>query len=145
MTDADLADLSLAGRMDVWRAQLAKSTLTRSRIGTGGEPRSLHVRSARTQRLDAVAGEGWLAVGDAAMSFDPLSSEGISKGLQMGLAAAAAAAALCRGRADAAADYARDTEAAFAEYLSARRDFYAAERRWPDAPFWQRRLQQATG
>jgi hypothetical protein len=41
----------------------------------------LHVRTARTQRLDQPTGEGWLAVGDAAMSFDPLSSEGISKGL----------------------------------------------------------------
>ena len=118
---------------------MARSTLTRVRYETEAAAKELHVRSARTQRLDKAVGEAWLAVGDAAMSFDPLSSEGISKGLQMGRAAADAAAAFCQGKSSPLADYARDADAAFAEYLDARCNFYAAERRWPDSPFWKRR------
>jgi flavin-dependent dehydrogenase len=73
------------------------------------------------------------------MSFDPLSSEGISKGLHMGRLAAASVCAYCRGERETLADYQREVNTAFAQYLDAWRRVYAAEGRWPDAPFWQRR------
>lgn len=139
LTDADLLDVSGAGRSAAWHAQLGRSTLTRVRY-EGCEPgQELHVRSARTQRLEHATGEGWLAVGDAAMSFDPLSSEGITKGLHMGRLAAASLGVCCRGESKALADYQREVDTAFAQYLDAWRRIYAAEGHWPDAPFWQRR------
>jgi flavin-dependent dehydrogenase len=142
LTDPDLVDVSGAGRAAAWRAQLARSTLTQSRYAGSVPGEVLHVRSARTQRLGHVTGDGWLAVGDAAMSFDPLSSEGITKGLEMGRAAAASIRACCRGETNAFADYQRQADMAFAQYLEAWHRFYAAERRWPDAPFWRRRRGQ---
>jgi flavin-dependent dehydrogenase len=139
LTDADLVDVSGAGRTSAWCRQLAKTTLTRARYEGSTVGEALAVRSARTQRLEHATGEGWLAVGDAAMSFDPLSSEGISKGLHMGRVAAASAAAYCRGAIRALADYQREADLAFAQYADAWRQVYGGECRWPGAPFWQRR------
>jgi hypothetical protein len=45
----------------------------------------------------------------------------------------------CRGESKALADYQREVDTAFAQYLDAWRRIYAAEGHWPDAPFWQRR------
>jgi hypothetical protein len=39
-------------------------------------------------RLDVLAGDHWLAVGDSAMSFDPLSSQGMFNALYSGMKAA---------------------------------------------------------
>ncbi|WP_440055518.1 NAD(P)/FAD-dependent oxidoreductase [Pseudoalteromonas sp. T1lg65] len=44
------------------------------------EPQSAslkHMVSANSSRLEHLAGEGWYALGDAGMSFDPLSSQGM--------------------------------------------------------------------
>src|SRR5215510_12331703 len=112
--------------------------MTRERIAHA-DHLDLHVRTARTQRLDRPTGAGWLAVGDAAISFDPLSSEGISKGLEWGRKAAAVAAALCRGDASAAETYQDEIGRTFADYLVTRYRYYAAEKRWPEATFWARR------
>jgi flavin-dependent dehydrogenase len=139
LTDADLVDTSQAGRISTWRGQLQASAITGARMVGMDEMLDLHIRTARTQRLDLIAGEGWLAVGDAAMSFDPLSSEGISKGLEWGRKAAGVIAALCRGNQSAAEDYRQELEAAFSQYLVTRYRYYAVEKRWPDASFWRRR------
>ncbi len=139
LTDPGLIDTSEATRIRAWRGQLNSAPLTAARIADPGQADALHVRTARTQRLDESAGDGWLAVGDAAMSFDPLSSEGISKGLEWGQRAAAVAAAICRGDRSAVRGYREDINRAFAEYLVTRYRYYAAEKRWPHARFWQRR------
>ena len=83
--------------------------------------------------LEPVCGEGWLAIGDAAMTFDPMSGDGVCRALASGMAAAEA---VLTGGADALRAEAEETAARFAAYARARADFYAAERRWPDAPFW---------
>jgi flavin-dependent dehydrogenase len=139
LSDPDLVDLSQCGRAVTWRKQLEESTITRTRGVAVLESQDLHVRTARTHRLDIVEGDGWLAVGDAAMSFDPLSSEGISKGLEWGMKAARAVAASVAGDMSAAGVYRCDLEKTFSEYLSSRHRYYSAEKRWPDAAFWRRR------
>ncbi|MFZ0421693.1 MAG: tryptophan 7-halogenase [Xanthobacteraceae bacterium] len=89
-------------------------------------------------RLSQFYGEGWVACGDSAISFDPISGQGIFAALHDGSAAADAVnAALCDEPALLAA-YARRLEQVWSIY-SARRDaVYASERRWPDQPFWSR-------
>jgi flavin-dependent dehydrogenase len=138
MTDSDLLGPG-AGRARAWDAMLAKSPLTRARLDPQSRPEGLQVRTARSQRLDKMHGDGWLAAGDAAMSYDPLSSEGISKGIEGGRKAAAAAAASMKGDSSAGIGYAQEAGKTFAAYLSQRRGYYAAEKRWARSPFWQRR------
>lgn len=93
---------------------------------------------ASSIELDRAAGEGWLAVGDAASAFDPLSSKGISNALYTGIKAAEA---ILAGAADQYAVHVRDIHRVYRDQLAA---FYAMERRWPDAPFWHRRLQSSS-
>jgi len=93
------------------------------------------VTDAATAHLDRVGGDGWLATGDAAACFDPLSSQGILTAVLMGREAGSA---VTEG-AGAPARYAARYERLLAEHLAGRADYYELERRWPDAPFWARR------
>lgn len=136
MTDADLIGDSPSA---CWGEQLARSEHVRA-LAAGCEAMpEVHVRSARSQRLAGAAGPAWLAVGDAAMSFDPLSSAGIRKGLQGGLQAAATARAWLAGHAGTLERYDEEVESSFGKYLRRRADYYRAERRWPASRFWSRR------
>jgi flavin-dependent dehydrogenase len=141
-TDPDIADLTKTARDSTWRSRLRKAPNTGIRSSALLEIGHLHARCAGTQRLDRAAGEGWLAVGDAAMSFDPLSSDGISKGIKTAVRAAAAVSALLGGEADALQNYQDDLRHTFSEYLVARYRYYRAEKRWSNAPFWHRRGQR---
>lgn len=95
---------------------------------------------APTAILSAVAGDGWLAVGDAAASLDPLLSQGLTRALEDGIAAASAIAQARRNDGPAAFRAYQDrTFARFTAGVRLRAAFYAAETRWPDAPFWRRR------
>jgi 2-polyprenyl-6-methoxyphenol hydroxylase-like FAD-dependent oxidoreductase len=89
--------------------------------------------------LEPAAAPGWTAVGDAALSFDPLSSQGLFHALYTGLAGARAASAALAGDADALPRYAARLGAVRAAYLGHRAAYYALESRWADQPFWRRR------
>lgn len=93
-------------------------------------PQIVHAGSSR---LDRAAGEGWCAVGDAAMALDPLSSHGITSALATGVEAARA---IVSGSFD---RYETVVDTMWRAYAAMRRNIYAAERRWASSPFWTRR------
>lgn len=96
-------------------------------------------RTARSLVLDRACGRDWLAVGDAACSYDPLSSRGIHTALEDGLRAGELVAARLAGDATALDGHHPVVAARFADYLANRNWFYGLERRWQSAPFWRRR------
>jgi flavin-dependent dehydrogenase len=84
-------------------------------------------------------------VGDAAMAFDPLSSQGIYNALMSGVRAAEA---IEFSRVDdhrALHRYAIGIETDFARYLAVREKYYREETRWPNSPFWKRRCEPQGG
>ena len=90
--------------------------------------------------LSRVANERWLAVGDAASAYDPVSAQGIIKALCDGEAAAEAIAAFIGGAGDTPlVAYQDGVFARFRNYLRLRQHLYGLERRWPQAPFWRNR------
>jgi flavin-dependent dehydrogenase len=89
--------------------------------------------------LEPAAGPGWLAVGDAALAFDPLSSQGLFNALYTGLAGAETADRLLSGNADAASEYAEELARVRSTYLRHLAAWYGVEQRWTDRPFWARR------
>jgi flavin-dependent dehydrogenase len=99
----------------------------------------LRVVSARTSRLNRVLGEQWIAAGDAAAAYDPLSSNGISKALDSGMRAAHTAHCMLNGDADRAVEYAAWVDTDFAAFRQQYALHYGQVTRWPDSPFWQRR------
>lgn len=98
------------------------------------------VRPASTGCLDRISGFGWLAIGDAAFSYDPLSSYGIASALGGGLYAALAIRDLAAGDDAALEAYAKVQGHAFQTCVDMMASHYGQAVRWADAPFWARRL-----
>lgn len=89
----------------------------------------------------SAAGPGWLALGDATLAFDPLSSQGLFNALATGVEAGETVLSALAG-ADAKplwAAYAARIAQVWQAYERHLRLFYAMERRWPESPFWRRR------
>ena len=103
-----------------------------------------HGTEACGARLDRFAGKDWLAAGDAAMSFDPLSSQGILNALYTGMKAGQALHAALNGDLDRVAAYTARLESVRQAYLRHHRSFYQVERRWLNRSFWVRRQSPPT-
>jgi flavin-dependent dehydrogenase len=97
------------------------------------------VTPANSAVLEPAVGASWLAAGDAALSFDPLSSQGLLNAIFTGRAAARAAANHLAGASDALSDYAAILAEIHADYRRQLSFWYGAEARWPDSLFWRRR------
>ncbi|CAN5886685.1 NAD(P)/FAD-dependent oxidoreductase [soil metagenome] len=139
MTDADLIPEGCARDNEHWQNRLAKAPYTSSRVRGCRHETILHSVAANSYRMQCITGTNWLAVGDAATAFDPLSSRGIYNALQSGLQAAPAIERCLRGDQTALEEYELWTQKNFDEYLRMRVMHYDREQRWPSSAFWQRR------
>jgi flavin-dependent dehydrogenase len=115
--------------------QLKNAPVTTQRLDGGQmkDSRVLHVTSSCRR---AVFGESWLAVGDSACSFDPISGRGIFKALRHASSATAAISASLNGNLDPMLLYAGQVRHEYDDYVRQRRLYYASERRWSAHPFW---------
>jgi len=121
----------------------AEHTLHRVREGCYRALAEPRIQPAHTSQLDLAVGECWVAGGDAATSFDPLSSYGMSSAMGSGFYAASAIAGSLAGDVEALPAYQNLLANAFARYLSNHFASYCLEQRWPDELFWQRRHTRA--
>jgi flavin-dependent dehydrogenase len=122
--------------------QLYDARLTRGRLD-GAEilgSRTVYVASSCRK---TIAGDGWLAVGDSASSYDPLSGRGIFNALRQGARAAEAIDGWLRGDSGPVSEYAAHVRTAFEAYVQERRAYYAAETRWREREFWRNRVRVA--
>jgi flavin-dependent dehydrogenase len=144
MTDADLIPKGSVPVSEYWQSRLEHAPHTRFRTNGCVPEAGLRSVAANSYRMDRVTGNNWLAAGDAALSFDPLSSQGIYRALKSGLLAARAIDNCLLGGQTALGEYARRTQRSFDKYLSMRTIIYSQEQRWSSSAFWQRR-QNAPG
>ena len=121
------------GLLRRWEDFLRCAPATSARAG--GPAQAVRVVSANSDRSDPVAGEAWLAVGDAAAAHDPITGLGIHWALESGIAGADATLAASVG------EYGRNMRERFDRYVATRVEYYRAETRWPETPFWARRRQ----
>jgi flavin-dependent dehydrogenase len=146
-TDADLPAARVARDRDALLERAASTTELAALLDAAGfvAEQTSGFTSAHTATLEPCAGDGFLAAGDAALAFDPLSSQGLLNALFTGLASAEAADAHLRGDTEALRRY-RETiagiRAAYRQHLAL---YYGMVRRWPDAPFWKLRLVRISG
>ena len=145
MTDGDLVCSQGTRELPQWWNALNRAELTRASID-GCErkwgPRVFSAVSQRLQRNDETQ-ERWLAVGDAALAVDPISGSGVVRALRTARAAASTVLSSLSGDKTAIASYEADRDRECTEYLLERAGYYQIERRWPNAPFWQRRIDKA--
>ena len=80
-----------------------------------------------------------MVVGDAAITLDPLSSQGIVTGVLMGARAVPAIASAVEGQTSLLQAWDRDYRLLWAEHQSLRSYYAHAEIRWPESVYWGRR------
>ncbi len=97
----------------------------------------LHTHAAGTSCLTQPVGQQWLAAGDAAYAYDPISSYGITSALGGGCYAGHAIADHLQGEADALSAYHYLVQKAFTDYLPLWQQQYAVEQRWAGTAFWR--------
>lgn len=125
-----------------WQALLATTRHIQRIAGPAAMVATPGAWPAGTSYADRIAGSHWLAVGDAAASFDPLSSQGLATAVTMGARAGDALAH--PNRADAIAAWADAYAMLAAEHADLRAHYARLEPRWPDSPFWRRRREPDT-
>ena len=141
-SDTDLILRGLDRDKNAWRGFLEQSRYTWKRVQSAGfqagnAPRYTNASSVRASQ---VAGRSWVAAGDAAMAFDPLSSHGITAALWSGRKAALAAIACLSGDEQPLEAYICNMDLAWQDYRRKHGAIYSAEGRFPECPFWSRRV-----
>ena len=139
MSDSDLIRRHGWHRRDYWLELLASSRHVRERVADAVFQNRLVLCPAYSQILGSIAGDGWVAAGEAAAGFDPLSSMGIGYALISGIEAARAVHNALTGDGKQMACYTAAVLQHYAEYREQQRQYYSLEQRWPDSPFWARR------
>jgi flavin-dependent dehydrogenase len=145
-TTSFLTDADLLKKQD-WRNprwfidKLAKTkhvSVVLERHGYVGSDRP-EATSARSGRLAANQGRQWLAVGDAAQAYDPLSGQGLFKALFTGHAGARTICDHLNGSSIALQEYERLLDVSWENFAATRKALYSLEQRWPLETFWHRR------
>jgi flavin-dependent dehydrogenase len=91
-----------------------------------------------------VVGSNWLAVGDAASSYDSMTSAGITKALLHAHQAGQAAAAWStESNETGLRDYQDQVFADFNHYMRLHQRHYRNETRFPGSRFWRNRLRSS--
>ena len=139
MTDSDLW-------MDrKWDELLQLAPLTFERAGRRPIPPPSNIVSAASVVRCPVAGLDWIAIGDAALAFDPLSGQGVFKSIETGTRCGSVIAKCFGGDLSALAEYETWVNETYRSYLSTRAQFYSSVVRWPESRFWKRRASEDTG
>jgi flavin-dependent dehydrogenase len=97
------------------------------------------VHAAGTVHREGLWGDGWALAGDAAIAWDPLSSQGMVTAILMGSRLGDAISRFSAGDGDALPDWERDYLMLLDEHLGLRAHYWSIEQRWGGHPFWDRR------
>lgn len=147
-TDADLVDKkAIQDPVFIKQLLLSKKAIqNKLEIKEFNEYQYLGIRAANTSKLNNIGERNWIAIGDAAMSFDPLSSQGIYKAM---VTAAQASKLIIAADFINIPDIERTNTFYDAFYKSAHNiwqryiehhyHFYYMEQRWKGSAFWDRR------
>ncbi|GHG61900.1 NAD(P)/FAD-dependent oxidoreductase [Streptomyces griseocarneus] len=139
LTDADLTDPALRTPQG-FLARAGRTRHLRTRLAGYAPPATApRWTPAHGLRLTPPAGPGWIAAGDAALAFDPLSSQGILTALHTGARAGHTVDLCLRGTPEALSAYTTFLTRIADAYRDHHAHAYAQEHRWQAHPFWRRR------
>lgn len=150
-SDKDLPEAKTAASAEGFAQLLHVSTHIAPLLKAKGYQPGGAIRGApaNSQRLREFCGQAWMAVGDAAQAYDPLSSQGIDKALHTASHAGHmihyALEDCPQGAEGLGSDntyflqYDEQQRQLWHKYLVQRDYYYGMQLRWSDQPFWQRR------
>lgn len=138
VSDAALIPADAGARANAFLEYLRTAPLVERYLAGSGAPAWLRVVSATPAAITPMAGDGWLATGDAAAVHDPVALSGVAKALEQGRLSSVAIAAWLGGDRGALDRYRAQAEADFAVHLESRRACYAIAG-MSRFPFWRER------
>ena len=138
-TDSDLIDRNRFNTLESF-LDLARENKEISRLITVDQ-RTIKLHgtvAANSTLLEQVSGSRWAAIGDAAISFDPLSSQGMFNAMASAMQLKELIGEF--GFSDELIKkHLQQTHQIWNHYLDHKHIFYQAEKRWENAEFWKRR------
>jgi flavin-dependent dehydrogenase len=143
LTDGNIVKEKRINRVSELFEHLKTAGQTKKRLNNTEAMSKPIVVPANSYILDKISGSGWLAVGDAACAFDPLSAQGIYKGLHNGITAANIINNYFSGSVKSLDDYEDHINSTFNQYLEMKLMYYRSEKRWAENAFWQSRHKRA--
>ncbi|MDQ0594508.1 flavin-dependent dehydrogenase [Chryseobacterium ginsenosidimutans] len=139
-SDAHIIKEKRLEKSENWNELLSKTKHIKHKISqasSGGKP---WVKNAFSQVTDISLKKNFLAVGDAAASFDPISSMGIGFAISSACHAAKAIIDADLGHENTFQHYQENINMIYCQYLETKTFFYQKEQRWSDSAFWQKRI-----
>jgi flavin-dependent dehydrogenase len=133
-SDADIFSFRCRTNRDYLKNQIRKAKRTEERVGVVAALGGARITTAATSKRIDVTGPGWISIGDAAISFDPLSSLGIYKAIDSGIRACQSVLkvlhqnATCNG-------YADWSNQVFNTYMVQRGEIYKRQSCWKGSEF----------
>ena len=153
-TDRDLPDGKKAASPEGFNGLLRETAQIAPLLQASAYEASGAIRGApaNTQRLRDFCGDAWMAVGDAAQAYDPLSSQGIDKALRTGSHAGHLIHYALTDEVDNSLkfdnrfiqQYSQQQQQLWDSYLAQRNYYYGIQTRWAYQPFWRRRQNNST-
>ena len=128
--------IKVIGQSGGWSAALANTLHLAPRLASAKFHAPRRAVEACGARLDRFFGDGWIACGDAALSFDPVSSQGLFSAIHGGMTAARAVVGALQDDTSQSRAYSDRLETIRRIYLARWRTLYRNEWRWREAPFW---------
>lgn len=141
-TDADIIKTQQLQKPGNWNKLLLETKHIGKRIQNTIADEQLWVRNAFSQLSDSSVKNNFLAIGDAAAAFDPISSMGIGFAVSSACNAARAIEHFFSSDGDDSyiRTYQEDLKTIFGNYLNLRKQYYHMEQRWAKELFWDRRI-----
>ncbi|WP_438423825.1 NAD(P)/FAD-dependent oxidoreductase [Aquimarina macrocephali] len=136
----NLVQLKLRDYSD-WQSVLSKTTLLKDFLVEQSEVKIIG-SDANSSIANYLSGENWLAVGDAALSFDPLSSHGIANAIYtVREASDAIESYILTGDRKGFVMYSKTLFSIFDSYYMVKNELYRSESRWMESSFWKKFFQ----
>jgi flavin-dependent dehydrogenase len=136
-TDQETVKQSKIQHLNVWMDALDKTISIKegvhSDLALDKNVKGFHANSFC---LDQLAGENWLAIGDAASAYDPITSRGVYKSLTDACSAAELVAHYLTNNESSFEAFENYVKGNYDNYLIERAHYYSIEQRWSDHPFW---------
>ena len=138
MTDGDIANENNLKDMRIWQDYLEQTIHISKRI-TSTQISEINLFPAYSQLLIKLPDLNVIPVGDAASSFDPLSSIGIGHAISSGIHGAQIVYEKLHSGDGHLDKYIQNLQQNFSEYLLNKKYYYGIEKRWKENLFWKRR------
>ena len=116
-----------------WKTILADTKYLRKYLAKEASS-SIHGGKANSSAPQQMVGENWIAIGDAAMAFDPLSSHGITNAIYT---AHRASEVFTKTSSYTLKNYHQDMQVILTTYLETKNTLYLREQRWPEEVYWE--------